>query len=68
MLKRADIFFLLSAGVAFLLANYLWLAVGTKSGFFVGLWVPSNLILALYFRLLSKQAEASQSLNSRRNG
>ncbi len=68
MFKRADIFFLVSASLAFLLANYLWFAVGVKSGFFVGLWVPSNLILALYFRHLSKQSAASDSLNSRRQG
>lgn len=55
MFKRADIFFLISALLAFALANYLWFAVGAKTGFFVGLWVPSNLILSIYFRQLSKQ-------------
>jgi hypothetical protein len=60
MFKRADLFFLISALLAFLLANYLWFAVGAKSGFFVGLWIPSNLILALYFRNISKQASAGK--------
>lgn len=55
MFKKADIFFLLSAIIAFLLANYLWYTVDAKTGFFVGLWVPSNVILSLYFHRLGKQ-------------
>ena len=55
MFKRADLFFVISAVIAFLLANYLWFVAGMKqAGFFVGLWVPSNLILSLYFRYISK--------------
>ena len=42
MIKRADIFFIISAVVAFLLTNYLWFFVDFKAGFFVLLWVPSN--------------------------
>jgi len=53
MIKRADIFFIISAVVAFLLTNYLWFFVDFKAGFFVMLWVPSNLILALYFKRIS---------------
>lgn len=53
MFKRADLFFLLSALVAFILANYVWFVTDDlRAGFFVGLWVPSNLILSIYFRHL----------------
>lgn len=53
MIKRADIFFIVSAFVAFLLTNYLWFfADDFKAGFFVVLWVPSNLVLALYFKII----------------
>ena len=52
MIKRADIFFLISAVIAFAFANYLWFTGDIKSGFFVALWVPSNLILVVYFRKL----------------
>ncbi len=58
MFKRADAFFIISAIIAFLLANYLWFVAGMKqAGFFVGLWVPSNLILSLYFRYISRHGE-----------
>jgi len=53
MIKRADIFFLISAIIAFVFANYLWFTGDIKSGFFVGLWVPSNLVLVVYFKKLS---------------
>ena len=56
MIKRADIFFLISAVIAFGFANYLWFSGDIKSGFFVSLWVPSNLILVVYFRKLSKNS------------
>ncbi len=55
MFKRADIFFLISAIIAFALANYLWFSGDIRSGFFVGLWVPSNLILVVYFRKMSSE-------------
>lgn len=58
MFRRGDVFFVISALIAFLLANYLWFLEGNRlAGFFVGLWVPSNLILALYFRFISKHGE-----------
>jgi len=57
MFKRADIFFLISAIIAFAFANYLWFSGDIKSGFFVGLWVPSNLILVVYFKKLSTRSK-----------
>mgnify|MGYP005725295893 CR=1 FL=1 len=57
MFQRADIFFLISAFAAFLFANHLWFTVDAKAGLFVGLWVPSNLILAMYFRRVSTTSE-----------
>ena len=57
MFKRADIFFLISAIIAFAFANYLWFTGDIKSGFFVGLWVPANLILVVYFKKLSTSSK-----------
>ncbi|RMD93556.1 MAG: hypothetical protein D6814_15475 [Calditrichaeota bacterium] len=59
MFKRADVFFLISAAIAFLFANYLWFAVDLVTGFFVALWVPSNLLLAFYFRVISSDATST---------
>ncbi len=53
--RPSDYFFLASALVAFLFANYLWFFVKPEYGIFVGIWVPSNLILGLYFRFISSQ-------------
>jgi len=50
--RTSDFFFLASALVAFLLANYLWFSEFQDYGIFVGIWVPSNLILGLYFRTM----------------
>lgn len=51
--RASDYFFLASALIAFLFANYLWFFVKQEYGIFVGIWVPSNLILGLYFRFIS---------------
>ena len=53
--RTSDYFFLASALVAFLLANYLWFNEFQEYGIFVGIWVPSNLILGLYFRTMSSK-------------
>jgi len=57
MIKRADIFFLISAIIAFVFTNYLWFNGDIKSGFFVMMWVPSNLILASYFKNLASDSK-----------
>ncbi len=53
--RTSDFFFFASALVAFLLANYLWFNDFQDYGIFVGIWVPSNLILGLYFRTMSSK-------------
>lgn len=54
--RLSDYFFLASALVGFLLANYLWFYQGEEfGGIFVGIWVPSNLALGLYFRTISSK-------------
>lgn len=53
MFKNSDYLFLLSAVVAFALANYLLLNGRPEDGAFVSLWVPANLIIGLYFRNVS---------------
>ncbi len=50
MLKRSDIFFMLSALVAFVLANVLLLGGKLNEALFVSLWVPTNLVMGIYFR------------------
>jgi len=50
--RTSDYFFLASALIAFLLANYLWFNGYQDYGIFVGIWVPSNLILGLFFRTI----------------
>ena len=53
--RTSDYFFLASALIAFVFANYLWFYVEQDYGIFVGIWVPSNLILGLYFRIMSSR-------------
>ena len=54
--RTSDYFFLASAFVGFLLANYLWFYQANDfGGIFVGIWVPSNLALGLYFRMISSK-------------
>ena len=54
--RTSDYFFLASALVGFLLANYLWFYQNQEyGGIFVGIWVPSNLALGLYFRMISSK-------------
>lgn len=54
--RTSDYFFLASALVGFLLANYLWFYQNQEyGGIFVGIWVPSNLALGLYFRTISSK-------------
>ncbi|MDX2127735.1 MAG: hypothetical protein SFU91_01720 [Chloroherpetonaceae bacterium] len=50
MIKKYDYLFLLATLVSFLLANYLLLTGKTDEAFFVSLWVPTNLVLGIYFR------------------
>lgn len=50
MLRRSDIFFMLSALVAFVLANVLLLSGKFNEALFVSLWVPTNLVMGIYFR------------------
>ncbi|RMD93555.1 MAG: hypothetical protein D6814_15470 [Calditrichaeota bacterium] len=54
--RTSDYFFLASALVAFLFANYLWFYVKPEYGIFVGIWVPSNIALGLYFRMISSKS------------
>jgi len=54
--KTSDYFFFASAGVAFILSNYLWFYVNQDYGLFVAIWIPSNLILGLYFRIMSTKS------------
>lgn len=62
MIKRADIFFIVSAVIAFIFSNYLWFGVqNAKAGFFVFLWVPSNMILALYFQHLHRSQSRQEN-------
>lgn len=45
MFTRADLTFLAAAFASFLASVFLWFAVDTGYGMFVGLWVPSILTL-----------------------
>jgi len=55
MFNRADVFFLFAAAVAFIFTNYLFFTGDIKTAFFVMTWVPSNLILAVYFKRLRSE-------------
>ena len=55
MFNRADIFFLVAAAIAFIFTNYLFFTGDIKTAFFVMTWVPSNLILAIYFKKLASK-------------
>lgn len=67
MFKKYDWFFFAATLISFLLANYLLLASSgatsaeekklmLDSAFFVSLWVPTNLILGIYFRNIATTA------------
>jgi hypothetical protein len=50
--------FLVAAGLSFLLSVYLWFVVGNKEqGIFVGLWVPSILMLGTFLTQARKEEE-----------
>lgn len=55
MVNKADGMFLGAAFLSFLFSISLWFgflsAADRQAGIFVGLWVPSILALAVYFRL-----------------
>jgi hypothetical protein len=50
MIKKYDYLFLLATLISFVLANFLLLTGKTDEAFFVSLWVPTNLVLGIYFR------------------
>ncbi|MCS7012243.1 MAG: hypothetical protein RMI34_06115 [Chloroherpetonaceae bacterium] len=56
MLRRSDIFFMLSAFVAFVLANMLLIQGKLNEALFVSLWVPTNLVMGIYFRNIATTA------------
>jgi hypothetical protein len=67
MFKKYDWLFFAATLISFLLANYLLIAsIGATSeeekklmldsAFFVSLWVPTNLILGIYFRNIATTA------------
>jgi hypothetical protein len=50
-IRGFDYLFLASAVAAFVLSNYLWFFSGAKmAAVMVGIWVPGNLSLGMYFR------------------
>lgn len=69
MFKKYDWFFFAATFISFLLANYLLIrSTGAisqdekkmmlDSAFFVSLWVPTNLILGIYFRNIATTSQA----------
>lgn len=56
MLRRSDIFFMLSALIAFVLANVLLIDGKFNEALFVSLWVPTNLVMGIYFRNIATTA------------
>ena len=50
-MKRSDYAVMAAAGVSLATSIYLWFGGHHDEGMFVGLWVPSILSFATYFRL-----------------
>jgi hypothetical protein len=50
-MKRSDYAVIAAAGIALITSIYLWFGGHRDEGLFVGLWVPSILSFAAYFRL-----------------
>jgi hypothetical protein len=50
-MKRSDYAVLAAALVSFVTSVFLWFGGQRDEGLFVGLWVPSVLAFAAYFRL-----------------
>ena len=48
----ADYLFLISAFISLIFSEILWFNGEEKAGIFIGLWVPSILCFAVYFKLL----------------
>ena len=64
MFQKIDCFFLLAAFASFVASVALWFLVNRDYGVYVGLWVPSILILWVGVRL-TLLARATASLNRR---
>lgn len=50
MFNRSTYFFLIAAGISLVLSIYLWFSGQREEGQFVGLWVPSILVLGVLFK------------------
>jgi hypothetical protein len=50
-MKRSDIAVMAAALISLVTSIYLWFGGHREEGLFVGLWVPSILSFAAYFRL-----------------
>jgi hypothetical protein len=57
MFRTSDFFFFASSLVAFVLANYLLLSGNKEEAVFVSLWVPTNLVLGIYFRNIATTSQ-----------
>ena len=51
-LTTADFLFLVAAFMSLIFSEILWFKGEEKAGIFIGLWVPSILCFAVYFKLL----------------
>ena len=56
MFKKADFFFLVAVLISFFVSGYLWFNGQRMEGIFTAIWVPSNLGIGIYFKLISMEA------------
>lgn len=49
-MNKGSSWIIAAAGISFLLAIYMWFVGDKDAGLFIGLWVPSLLSLATYFK------------------
>jgi hypothetical protein len=54
-MKRSDYFVLAAVLISFLLSVYLWFSGQKTEGLFTGLWVPSILGIAIYFKTIHRR-------------
>ncbi|MFY0626570.1 MAG: hypothetical protein JXR07_09755 [Reichenbachiella sp.] len=53
-MSKSDKYFLGATLASFVLSVYLWFSGDKDSGLYVGIWVPSIISLAIFFKMSSK--------------
>ena len=67
MIKMSDVCILIAVAVSFAVTAYLWFNGQKDQGLFTATWVPSILCFAIYFKVLSANAQRQFALKGQRH-